>query len=89
MASPGFPSSYGFAAGTSFSCPLTAGVAALVLQAYPSYTPQQVADALRSTASHAASPDNLLGYGIVDALAAVRYRPPSPGYPAGEPGDGY
>jgi subtilisin family serine protease len=84
VASPSLPSSYGFAAGTSFSCPLTAGVAALVLQAYPNYTPQQVADALRSTASHAASPDNLLGYGIVDALAAVRYRPGSPTDPGYE-----
>ena len=88
VASPNFPSSYGFAAGTSFSCPLTAGVAALVLQAYPNYTPQQVADALRTTASHAASPDNLLGYGIVDALAAVRYQPRSPD-PGNDPGNGY
>jgi subtilisin family serine protease len=81
VAHPSFPSLYGFAAGTSFSCPLTAGVAALVLQAHPDYTPQQVADALRTTASQAARPDNLLGYGIVDALAAVRSQPRSPGYP--------
>lgn len=84
VASPALPSGYGFANGTSFSCPLTAGVAALVLQAYPGYTPQQVADALRRTASRAATPDNLLGYGIVDALAAVRYRARDPGDPGYE-----
>jgi len=85
VAHPSLPSGYALADGTSFSCPLTAGVAALVLQAHPEYTPQQVADALRGTASQAGRPDNLLGYGIVDALAAVRAQPrnpadPSPGY---------
>jgi hypothetical protein len=35
-----------------------------------------VFDALRSTASQAASPDNLLGYGIVDALAALKVLAP-------------
>ena len=65
------PSAYGYANGTSFSCPLTAGVAALVLQAHPEYTPERVAQALRSTARNAAAPDVLLGWGIVDALAAV------------------
>jgi serine protease AprX len=82
VASPSFPSSYGFANGTSFSCPLTAGVAALILQAHPEYTPQQVADALRTTASRAAQPDSLLGYGIVNALAAVGSQPASPGNPS-------
>ena len=71
VASATSPSQYGLADGTSFSCPLTAGVAALVLQAHPAYTPQQVADALRTTASQAAAPDNLLGYGIVNAAAAA------------------
>jgi subtilisin family serine protease len=74
VASPTSPSLYGLADGTSFSCPLTAGVAALVVQAHPEYTPQQVADALRSTASQAGRPDNLLGYGIVNAAAAVGSR---------------
>jgi len=72
VASPTSNTRYVTSNGTSFSCPLTAGVAALVLQAHPEYTPAQVATALRSTASHAATPDNLLGYGIVNALAAVQ-----------------
>ena len=33
--------------GTSFACPLVAGVAALILQAHPNWTPMQVRDALR------------------------------------------
>ncbi len=61
--------------GTSFSCPLVAGVVALVLQAHPDYTVEQVLSVLRATASNAAAPDNALGWGIVDALAAVEALP--------------
>jgi subtilisin family serine protease len=64
--------------GTSFSCPLTAGVVALILQAHPTYTVDQVLTVLHSTASHASQPDNLLGYGIVNALAAIQAPAPSP-----------
>jgi subtilisin family serine protease len=63
---------YGGSSGTSFSCPLTAGVAALVLQAHPFYGVEQVISVMRETASNAGSPDNLLGWGIVNALAAVQ-----------------
>lgn len=62
---------YGLAAGTSFSCPLTAGVVALVLQAHPDYTVDQVLEVLRTTASRADAPDRLFGWGIVNAAAAV------------------
>ncbi len=75
-AGSGNSQSYQRVDGTSFSCPLTAGVAALVLQAHPSYTVDQVIAVLRSTASQAASPDNRLGWGIVNALAAVQASPP-------------
>ncbi len=59
--------------GTSFSCPLTAGVAALMLSRVPSLTPMQILEALHATADNAATPDNDYGWGIVDALAAVTY----------------
>jgi serine protease AprX len=62
--------------GTSYSCPLTAGVAALVLQAHPSWNVNQVLAAIRSTARKAQTPDRLLGYGIVNALAAVQSKAP-------------
>ena len=62
---------YGVASGTSFSCPLTAGVVALILQAHPTYTVDDVLTVLRGSASQASAPDTLLGWGIVDAVAAV------------------
>ncbi|MBK6901189.1 MAG: S8 family serine peptidase [bacterium] len=64
---------YTSASGTSFSCPLTAGVAALVLSRVPSLTPMQVREAMRMTADRAASPDNDFGWGILDAYAAAHY----------------
>jgi subtilisin family serine protease len=71
VASASGPASYSLASGTSFSCPLVAGVVALLLQAHPAYTVDEVILALRSTASQAESADNLLGWGIVDAVRAV------------------
>jgi len=59
--------------GTSFACPLAAGVAALIRCANPDLTPAQVRDAMRNTASDAGSPDNFHGWGILDAFAAVNY----------------
>jgi subtilisin family serine protease len=57
--------------GTSFSCPLAAGVAALILSVNPDLTPMQVRDALRNTASRNNSPDNQYGWGIINAFAAA------------------
>jgi serine protease AprX len=59
--------------GTSYSCPLAAGVAALIRCANPSLTPIQVREAMRQTASQASSPDNLMGWGIINALSAINY----------------
>ncbi len=73
VASPGSGSGYTSSSGTSFSCPLSAGVAALVVCANPNLTPMQVRDALRETASQHSNPDSEYGWGIIDALAAVNY----------------
>ena len=70
-AGSGTSSSYRFVNGTSFSCPLTAGVAALLLQAHPEATAEQVRAALRASGSQSAAPNNLLGWGIVNASRAV------------------
>ena len=59
--------------GTSFSCPLTAGVCALILCAHPGLSPAQVRWALKMTANNADNPDNLYGYGVIDAFAAANY----------------
>jgi len=65
---------YSYVSGTSFSTPLVAGVCALLLEAHPGWTPMQVRDALIQTASQADRPDNLYGWGLVDALKALEYR---------------
>lgn len=75
-ASPRQPDQYRFSDGTSFSCPLSAGVAALVLQAHPDWTVRDVRSVLRSTSGNANTPNRTMGWGILDALAAVRARRP-------------
>jgi serine protease AprX len=67
------PTAYVSVNGTSFSCPLTAGVAALLVRAVPAVTPMQVITALKSTASRATAPDNQYGWGIINAKAAIDY----------------
>jgi subtilisin family serine protease len=59
--------------GTSFSTPLVAGCAALVLSAHPDWGPEAVRDALAMSASRAGQPDNQYGWGIVNARDAVLY----------------
>jgi serine protease AprX len=75
VASPYDDHSYSYASGTSFSCPLSAGVAALILSVNPDLTPMQVRDAMRNTASQNTNPDNLYGWGILNALDAASYYP--------------
>jgi hypothetical protein len=65
--------SYATGSGTSFSCPLTAGVCAQLLSYNPKLTPMQIRDALRNTASQHTVPDRHMGWGIIDALAALNY----------------
>ena len=67
------PTAYTISAtgGTSYACPIAAAVAALLLSVNPSLTPMEIRDILRQTASNCSNPDNLIGWGIVDALAAV------------------
>jgi subtilisin family serine protease len=62
---------YGFGSGTSFSAPMVSGIVTQMLQANPSLTPTQVLDILRQSASQSQSPDNALGWGIVNAEIAV------------------
>jgi serine protease AprX len=64
-------SGYGRADGTSFSCPLTAGAAALLLEAHPGWTPAELIQAIRLTASRSDRPDNDYGYGLVNIAKAA------------------
>ncbi len=62
---------YTYVSGTSFSCPLSAGVVALLLQANPNLTPIQLRNILRQTSSHSNNPDNFYGWGVLKALDAL------------------
>jgi thermitase len=57
--------------GTSFAAPVVSGAAALVLQANPRLTPRQVVEVLEETATGRGTRTNELGFGVIDAAAAV------------------
>ncbi len=59
--------------GTSAAAPHAAAVAALVQQANPSFTPQQVYNRLQSTAEDIAPSgfDNVTGFGLINAYDAI------------------
>ena len=67
------------AQGTSFACPLVAGVCALILSAYPDLTAREVRDILEKTADKIGSPSEYdtngrsvkYGFGRVNAANAV------------------
>jgi serine protease AprX len=77
VATAGRPEVYSVVNGTSFSCPLVAGAAALVLSAHPEVPAFQIMTALKETASRSDNPDNFLGYGVINAFAAVSYFGPA------------
>ncbi len=69
------PGNFGYsngATGTSLACPMVAGVCALMLSANPNLSPADVLNILRTTADNSNSPDNLNGWGIVDAWSAIQ-----------------
>jgi membrane-anchored mycosin MYCP len=60
--------------GTSFAAPYVAGLAALVRQKYPDLTAKQVMNRIKTTAAHPAANgghDNLVGYGMINPVAAL------------------
>ncbi|MCX7973882.1 MAG: S8 family serine peptidase [Candidatus Aminicenantes bacterium] len=72
-ASPSKIDEYIYVSGTSFSCPLVAGAAALGLEANPHWSNFDIMQALRLTATRASNPDNLMGYGLIDAFKAAHF----------------
>ena len=73
VADPTNDNGYLNASGTSFSCPLTAGVVALMLERVPQLTPMEIIEAVQQTASQSQTPDNDMGWGIVNALEAANW----------------
>jgi subtilisin family serine protease len=62
------------ASGTSFSAPMVAGLASLMIANDPSLTNRQVMNIIKSTARDVGTPgvDQYTGYGIIDARAALK-----------------
>lgn len=69
------PANYYTAQGTSMAAPIAAGGTALVREAFPALTAGQLRARITSTASAAASPDNSVGHGMIDILAALSIAP--------------
>ena len=81
---------YTSASGTSMATPAAAGVCALILQAKPSLTPQEVKTCLTGTAIDLGADANAQGSGRADAWRAVHEvpSPPKPPDPGPTPGRG-
>ncbi|MDX1701107.1 MAG: S8 family serine peptidase, partial [Melioribacteraceae bacterium] len=59
--------SYSIGSGTSFSAPIVAGVAGMLLSAHPHLTNSQVRSILMESGDNVENPDNERGYGLVSA----------------------
>ena len=69
---PAFLPFYTTSQGTSFACPHVSGVVALMLEAQPLLTPDDVVMILRQTATPMPYEERVVGAGYVDAHNAVR-----------------
>lgn len=69
---PAYLPYYTTSQGTSFSCPHISGVVALMLEANPLLTPDDVVTILRQTANPMPYDERVVGAGYVDAHNAVR-----------------
>jgi serine protease AprX len=72
-ATPYTTDGFGLWNGTSLSCPLAAGVVALVIQAHPNWSPMLVKEAILETSSRSNRPDIRYGWGIANAMEAINY----------------
>jgi type VII secretion-associated serine protease mycosin len=72
--------------GTSFAAPYVAGVAALLRQEYPKWTPAQIATRIEQTALRTDPGWNpYVGWGVVDPVAAVTDQSPPSDTPVATP----
>ncbi len=73
VAAPGAGNTgYTSGSGTSFSCPMTAGVCAVILSANHNLTPMQVRQLLRQTADSSFAPNRRRGWGLINCWEAVK-----------------
>ncbi len=67
-------SGYSQGDGTSFAAPLVSSAAVVLRDAHPEWSVYEITEILRLTASQNDSPDNNVGYGIINAYSALKYR---------------
>ncbi len=67
---------YSSGSGTSFSCPMTAGVCAVILSANPNLTPMQMRQVLIETADSTFAPNRRRGWGLINCWEAVKLARP-------------
>lgn len=72
VAASGSGTGYSSGSGTSFSCPMAAGVCAMVLSANYSLTPMQVRELLKQTADSSFAPNRRRGWGLINAWETVK-----------------
>ncbi len=73
VASPGSGNTgYTSGSGTSFSCPMTAGVCAIILSANHNLTPMEVRQVLTQTADSSFAPNRRRGWGLINCWEALK-----------------
>lgn len=75
VVNPDSADSYLYSRGTSGAAAIISGICALLLDGHPDWNVASVRTALFTTASHADSPSDSMGYGWPDALAAFNASP--------------
>jgi subtilisin family serine protease len=75
VVSPSNDTAISHGSGTSYSTPEAAGLAALLLEAHPTWTPFEIIEALRATATRFDTPDDRVGFGVARGARAVAWTP--------------
>lgn len=60
----------GYGSGTSYACPVMAGITTCLWQAFPEVNNMDIIEALRKSSDRYSNPDNRTGYGIPDTKRA-------------------
>ena len=64
---------YGYGSGTSFSCPIAAGITAQLLSAFPYLSNTQMRSIIIEACDSTENPNNKYGYGLLSAKSALEF----------------